>query len=183
MKRQVVVLLLGVFVLGCGADRAPKAPVLVRVNDYEITGEEFELDFRNSRYAAIGTPQARREFLDNLINRKLMLQDAQARGLDKDPAFLKAIEKFWEQSLLKIYLDQKTTEIAEAAAVDDKAVEAAYTRMSQEARAGRSYLELYPQIKWEIAKAREAKLMNEWIARLRRGAQIQVNEPLLNSKR
>jgi len=182
MKRSIVVLLLGVFALGCGP-RPSRPPVLARVNDYEITQEEFELEFRDSRYAAAGTPQAKKEFLENLINRKLMLQDAQARGLDKDPAFLKAIERFWEQSLLKIYLEQKIAEIVSAAAVDDKAVEAAYRKMSDAARAGRSYQKLYPQIKWELAKAREAELMNAWVAQLRQGAQIQVDEVLLNSKR
>jgi len=183
MKRQMIVVLLsGVFALGC-AERPARPPVLVRVNDYEITQEEFELAFRGSRYAAAATPEARRAFLDNLVDRKLMLQDAQARGLDRDPAFLKAIERFWEQSLLKVYLEQKIGEIAEAAVVDDKAVEAAYAKMSEEARAGRSYEELIPQIKWELAKAREAGLMNQWLARLRQGAQIQVDEALLNGKR
>jgi len=154
--------------------------MLARVNDYEIMAEEFEQEFRGSYYAAAGTPQARREFLNNLINRKLMLQDAQARGLDKDKAFLKVIERFWEQSLLKVYLDEKTREIAQAGAVDEKVVRAVYQKLVKEGRTDKPYEEMRDRIKWEISRRREARLMNDWIQQLRKGAKIKVNQEALH---
>ena len=149
MKKQFIVLFLGLFLLGCGASE-PKKAVLAKVNNYEITAEEFNQEFKDSNYAAVDTPQSRKEFLNVLISRKLILQDAQARGLDKDKAFLKAIEKFWEQSLLKIYLDQKDREIADKAAKEG------------------------------LSKERQTELSNEWITQLRKGADIKVNQEVFN---
>lgn len=79
MKKQIVVLSLGIFLLGCGGGQPPKKLVLARVNNYEITQEEFEQEFKDSQYASTNTLEARKEFLNNLIDRKLILQDAQAR--------------------------------------------------------------------------------------------------------
>jgi len=183
MKKHIIILALGLFVAGCGVNQPGNNPVLVKVNNYEITREEFEREFKDSRYASADTPEARKEFLDNLISRKLILQDAQARGLDKDKAFLRAIERFWEQSLLKIYLDQKTREIAAGAGVDDKMIEAVYKKLVQEGKTDKTYQEMYPQIKWQIAKAKEADLMNAWIAQLRARADIRVNDVYLNNKK
>ena len=50
------------------------------------------------------------EFLKNMITQKLILLDAERRGLDRDPQFLKMIENFWQQSLLTFALQEKTKE-------------------------------------------------------------------------
>ena len=101
--------LLCIVAAGC-APRAPEKDVVAKINNYEITKDKFEAEFKDSIYGQVDTPEAREEFLNNLIERKLILQDAQRKGLDKQPEFLKRIEKFWEQSLLKVALDQKTGE-------------------------------------------------------------------------
>lgn len=106
------------------------------------------------------------------------------RGLDKDKAFLKMIERFWEQSLLKLYLDQKTKEIAVKASVDDKTtIEAVYKKLLEEGKTDKSYLEMHDQIKWKISKAKEANLMNDWITQLHKKADIKVEDDLLNRKK
>ena len=67
-------------------------------------------------------------FLDNLITRKLILQEAQKMGLDRKKEFLKAIENFWEKSLLKIMVDEKTDEIFTDITVTDEEVEESYAK-------------------------------------------------------
>ena len=175
MKKYLFFLLVSVFVIGCG--RAPKEKIpLAKINNYEITKEEFEQEFKDSSLGRTDTPESRKEFLDNLINRKLILQDAQKKGLDKDKSFLKLIERFWEQSLLKIALDKKTKEIAGSALVSDKTIEEVYDKMLAEGKADKSYDLMYQQIKWEITKLKEAKAMNDWVAELRKKAEIKINE-------
>jgi hypothetical protein len=173
MKKTALFLFLGLFVLGCGSKPKDKV-VLARVNNYEITSEEFEHEFKASSYASADTPQAREEFLNNLINRKLILQEAQRRGLDKDRAFLKMIERFWEQSLLKLYLDQKMREIAKNTAVDEKAIMAVYKKMVKEGRTDKSYQEMHDRIGREISRRKEELLMNDWLKGLRKKAEIEV---------
>lgn len=178
MKKYLLFFLLVVFVAGCSRVSKEKE-ILAKVNNYEITRQEFEEEFAQSSSGMTDTVESRKEFLENLINRKLILQDAQRQDLDKDKAFLKMIEKFWEQSLLKLCLDKKSKEIAGSNFVNDKAVEEAYQKMFKEGKTDKTYDQMYQQIRWEITKLKESQMMSDWIGDLRKRAQIQVNYDLL----
>ena len=145
-----------IFLSGCC--QAPSGggneEVVVSINSYNITRSEFEKEFKDSAYSKADTTDARKNFLEGLINRKLILQQAQADGLDKEKSFLKTIEKFWEQSLLKIALDRKTGEI--------------------DAKLSASG--------WDAKRKEESKLMDDWINGLRSKASIKVKEDILKGK-
>ena len=179
MKKYIVLLLAVILTLGCSRPAKEKKEILAKINNYEITLDEFEEEFKGSAYGRNDTSESRKEFLSNLINRKLILQDAQGKGLDKDKDFLKMIERFWEQSLLKLVLDKKTKDIAGSTFVSDKIIEETYQRMRQEGKADRTYDQMYNQIKWEITRTRGTQAMNEWVSGLRKNADIKVNYDLL----
>jgi PBP1b-binding outer membrane lipoprotein LpoB len=107
MKRYLSLLFVILLLTGCSRSPAQK-DILAKVNNYEITRSEFEDEFKVSPYGKTDTPASRKEFLDTLIDRKLILQYAEQKGYDKEKGFLKLIERFWEQSLLKVALDKKT---------------------------------------------------------------------------
>ena len=179
MKKYLSFLLIAIFAAGCCPMPKEKKETLAKINNYEISRAEFEQEFLSSSFARADTLESRKEFLENLINRKLILQDAQKTGLDKAKSFLKMIERFWEQSLLKLTLDVKTKEIAGAAFVSDKEIEEAYNKLQKEGKADKAYEQMYKQLKWEITRSKESQAMAEWVARLRRQADIKVNEQLL----
>jgi hypothetical protein len=180
VKRYVLIFAATLCAAGCG--RAPQE-ILARVNNYEITKAEFEAEFKDSSYGKTDTLASRREFLSTLITRKLILQDAARRGLDRDRDFLKTIERFWEQSLSKQALDRKTKEIAKSVAVNEKAAEDAYREMVREGKAGKPYDQLRDQIKRELVKTKEAQMMDGWVAELREKASITINEESLSTGR
>ncbi len=107
--RLVIGTIILVFVLGCQSRESQKA-VVARVGTYVITRDEFEEAYKNSVQAQEHNPFYRSAFLNNMINQKLILLDAEHRGLDHDPQFLKMIENFWQQSLLTMALQEKTKE-------------------------------------------------------------------------
>lgn len=119
MKNKMIFLLLIMFLAGCSCPLPKNENVLAKINNYTITLEEFQTQFSQSPYSKDNTPEAKKEFLKLLIGRKLILQDAQAKGLDKENDFLKMIEKFWEQSLLKLALQRKSQEISGLAEVNN----------------------------------------------------------------
>jgi len=182
MKKIALFLLIFIIFYGCGSKQKQKN-IVARINNYEITLEEFEEEFENSIYGQQDNPEARQQFLDNLINRKLILQDAQRKGLDKDKEFLKMIERFWEQSLLKLVLDKKSKEIAGSTLVSDKEIREVYERMISEGKTDKSYEQMYHQIKWEITKLKETQLMNKWLEDLRKEAKIKINYDLIKKKK
>lgn len=183
MKRYTVSVILVtaaiLFFCGCRGPAAGRKQVLARINNYEIGLDEFEAAFKDSVFSWSGAPDARQQFLTNLINQKLILQDAERKGMDREDDFLKTVEKFWEQSLLKVALERKTKEIAASIRVPDKEIQDAYQKMLSEGRTDKSYEQMYGQIKWELSKSREAEELNRWIASLRSGSRIQIREDLL----
>ena len=125
MRRYLIIILAALMIAGCKCQTKDKQ-VLARINNYEITKQEFEEEFKNSGFSISDTEESRKSFLDNLINRKLVLQEAQRQGLDKEKDFLKSIERFWEQSLLKVMLDKKSKDISMLKDTGKKEVEDAY---------------------------------------------------------
>lgn len=119
MKNKMIILFGVMFIAGCTCPLPKDKKALAKINNYEITQEEFEEQFKDSPYSRDNTLEARNDFLKVLIGQKLILQDAQAKGLDKKEEFLKMIEKFWEQSLLKLALQTKSLEIASSAKLKD----------------------------------------------------------------
>ena len=180
MKKIIIGSIFVIFLTGCGrVSSKDNAQILARVNNYEITFEEFRQDFINSAYGRNDTLQSREDFLGNLIDRKLILQDAEHKGIDKDAKFLKMIERFWEQSLLKAALEKKSEEIAGSAFVSDKEIEAAYQKMKKDGKINQPYEQVYNQIKWDLIQSKESALMNAWLKRLRSEASVDINDNLL----
>ena len=107
--RLVIGIIILAFVLGCQS-KGPRQAVVARVGTYVITQGEFEESYKNSAYGRQHNIFYRSEFLKNMITQKLILLDAERRGLDRDPQFLKMIENFWQQSLLTFALQEKTKE-------------------------------------------------------------------------
>ncbi|NTV29255.1 MAG: hypothetical protein HGA80_04150 [Candidatus Omnitrophica bacterium] len=167
--------------MGCGKAEPPKQVVVV-INDYEVSQEEFEQGFAQSPYAVReDRGKARGEYLDNLINQKLILQDAQKKNMDKDREFLKSIERFWEQSLLTIAVGTKTREISGSLQVPPDQIQKLYQQMVKEGLTTKSFEEMYPQIKWQAAKQFEAQALALWMDGLRREAKVKINDSLLKA--
>jgi len=85
------------------------------------------------------------------------------------------IERFWEQSLLKVALDKKTKEVAGSVMVNDKEIAEAYDNLLKSGKTDKSYDQMYQQIKWEITRQKETQAMNEWVAQLRKKGEIKIN--------
>lgn len=175
--------LLSIIIAGCNSGINKDRLILAKINNYEITKEEFEEEFKESYFSHNDSLESRKEFLDYLVNCKLILQDAQKKGLDKNKDFLRMIEKFWEQSLLKLSLDKKTKELAGLAVVSDRAIEQVYQEMLKEGKTGESFDQMYTQIKWGIIKRNESQSMDAWTSQLRKDAQVKVDYNLLEKSR
>ncbi len=181
MKRLLFLIAVALFSAGCCKAPDTKQPIIVKIGNYEITKAEFEQEFKDSYFAANDTLESRKEFLDNLVNRKLILQDAQAKGLDKDPKFLKLIEKAWEQAVLRVALEKKARENAGKIFVSDKSINEVYQDMVKEKKTDKSLAEMYNQIKMEITKLMEAQAMAKWVSALRENVEIRIKYNLLDN--
>ncbi len=106
--------ILFLFILtGCGRQKQSA----ITIGNISFSAQEFEQAFKNSRYAIDQSNPARltlnrKAFLEDFISTKLILKEAEAQGLNKDPQFLNAIQDYWERGLMKLMLAQKNKELA-----------------------------------------------------------------------
>lgn len=109
--------------------------ILAEVNNYWMTVEEFKEEVGNlsaTEMKKLATYRGKKEFLDTIIKREVLLQEAQRQGLDKDKDFMKTIEKYWEQALLQTLLKKKSREIVETVRVSKQETEDYRLKMQEE---------------------------------------------------
>ncbi len=106
LKMAVTLFLIPISLCGCGSPKGrSEEKIIAKINNYSMTAE----DFRDSARTVSGTKE---EVLDQLITKNILVQEAQKEKFDKDKTFMKEIEKYWEQALLKLLIKKKTAEFS-----------------------------------------------------------------------
>ncbi|MCK9613898.1 MAG: SurA N-terminal domain-containing protein [Candidatus Omnitrophica bacterium] len=157
-----------------GASCAPKEEAVITIGPIKITKAEFERDFAKFNWSKPDTKEARQEFLDNLINRKLILKEAEARGLDKEKSFLEGVQDFWEQSLLKSAVDKKAKELFLTIKIDDEEIGDFYNT-NKDKFSGKTLEDVYPEIRLVLFKEKQKKSVENWMESLKKQANIKIN--------
>ncbi|KRB82536.1 hypothetical protein ASE00_10820 [Sphingomonas sp. Root710] len=98
-------LVAGLLVTGC--QKAPKGQVVAVVNGDEISQAELNAEMTGVRIPdSADRDKLRREVLQRLVDRKLIVQKAREQGLDKTPEYV-AQQRRLEENLLVSMLGQK----------------------------------------------------------------------------
>ncbi|HAJ56738.1 MAG TPA: hypothetical protein DCL35_03085 [Candidatus Omnitrophica bacterium] len=114
-----VVLFISACFSGCQNKRpeeiASDEKVVARVNGYNVIVADFKTVV--NPYVEVGgevlnDKEVKAALLDDLIIRKVLVQEAQRQGLDKQKPFMREIERYWEQSLLKLLFKKRSEELA-----------------------------------------------------------------------
>lgn len=100
---------------------ANPSDVLAVVNGSDITVDEFKQEAASLPPGAVQALQSsdknREKFLDNLIDKELIVQKAKAAGMDKDPEVAKRMQAIEKSLLLSLYVKK---EVLDKASVTDK---------------------------------------------------------------
>jgi parvulin-like peptidyl-prolyl isomerase len=81
-------------------------PAIV-VNDRIITESEFNALLPSKPYY-----MTEDQFIDSIITKQLLIQEAVKQDINQDESFRKSVENFYEQSLIKLLLDRQLTTLA-----------------------------------------------------------------------
>ncbi|MDD5165858.1 MAG: peptidylprolyl isomerase [Candidatus Omnitrophica bacterium] len=123
-KQVFLFFLLLVFTAGCGNKPPRDNRVLAKINNYEMTVSDLQDEARMAH-------KPKEELLREFISKKVLIQEALKLNFDKDKAFMKEIEKYWEQALLKLLFKVKSEELLRAIRVNDDEVRQAYAKMKK----------------------------------------------------
>lgn len=121
----------------CARKKGPERIVAI-VNDYKMTVEDF--NYESKEILRMGKllgdiPVTKEDILDALITKEILLQEAQEENLDKDKDFMKTIELYWEQTLLKNLLTKKSRGIERDITVYENEIIDYYNKMKNKIKA------------------------------------------------
>ena len=191
LKKITARLCLAIAVLLLGAcspapDNSGNDRTLATINDYSLSLGTFQRELASELELEKDyklTEQAKREFLDTLISKELLIQEAVRRKLDREEAFVKAIEKYWESTLIRDLLSLKGQEISATIVVTQEEIEGHYrTLLTASPEIGPLTDELQAQLDQELKAAKKSKRLRAWIDQLRGAATIEIDEALLNQE-
>ena len=183
MKYVFIVLLLSSSFLfySCSNERQEVENFVAEVNDYKIDFEDFkyqmarELEYNDDFKV---THTAKKEFLESLIRKEIFIQEAKKLDLDTREKFIKAIERYWEATLIRDLVDIKSKDIVSKIVISEEEIEMYY----QNKYGGDNTLS-DPHVRERIiARLREEKKSSEletWYEDLREKSRIIINEEVL----
>lgn len=167
---------------GCGQNPSevrPSKPV-VTVNQLELTEQELREELKTAALPVpmqAGSAGEEPEWLSRVIERELLVQEAQRLGLDRQPDFMRMIERFWKGGLIKLLLNRKGQEIGDKIRVYEPEIEAYYQELVEEAQG--QPVEPLPALRSEIERTlrekKQADEMDRWISELREKAKVMVD--------
>jgi hypothetical protein len=173
-------ILVGFF--GCTRESGEKPEVLARINDFDLTLPEFqrqlasevemEKDFKVTR-------DAKKAFLNQLIRKEILIQEARRLKLDTKEEFRRAIERYWESTLIKELIELKAKDIAGKTYISEEEITARYKAMKAADPAVRPLKDVREEIVKRLKDKKKTEMLGAWIDNLRKKAHIEVNEKLL----
>lgn len=178
----ILLLLLCIQPFSCSKDKPDHPEILARVNDYNLTLHEFqtrlaaelemEKDFKL-------TKEARDEFLDEIIKKELLIQEAKKLDLDKEDRFIRAIERYWESTLITNLMEKKGDEISRRIVISQEEIRERYNSMKRPGEDLPPLEKLEEGISAELREIKKTKKLSEWIDALMKNAKIVINRELL----
>jgi len=181
MKRVFFIIFAVLFFAGCSSGKDNSGnKVVAQINRYKLTMDDLKYELENVPYdevVSLKTESGKKRYLDGLIEKEVLLQEAQRQGIDKERDFMKSIENYWEQALLRILLERKSREIANLIHVYDNEIEEYYKNSGENL----PFSKVKTEIRNIIKQKKETEAMSAWIDELKKKSYIKVNEDVLKA--
>lgn len=102
---------IGIGLMLAGCDRSATGQIVAVVNSEEISLNELNSELKSLGAAVGNKDMIRAQALQNLIDRKLLVQASRERGIDKDPDFLRQQRRASDQLLVGLLAQQVTKNV------------------------------------------------------------------------
>ena len=171
-------------VSACSRGPSVEKDILTTVNDFKLTVSEFQsllaADLEIDRDLKITDP-VKKEYLNQIIQKEILIQEAKRLKFDQKPKFIRTIERYWEASLIRDLMESKGQEIEKQTIVTQEEVQRSYDDMKKKDPALQSLSEIEQDLTAKIREEKKTAMFQKWVEELKREARIQTNENLLDS--
>lgn len=153
-------------------------PSALQIDNIRISKNEFWEAYHLSR-SSLGDPADPKAFLEQYIIKKVVLREAERRGLDKDPQLLAGMQQYWEQELFKRMLTAKNKEFTADVSVSEEDVQRYYEHHKNVFFVSKSLEEVRPQILEFLSREKQRENLLRWLEGLKMKTQITVDSQAL----
>ncbi|MBU1196826.1 MAG: SurA N-terminal domain-containing protein [Proteobacteria bacterium] len=182
----VLIFLLPALIFGCmDADTDHQDNnTIARINGYHLTLDEYESKLvREMEYDQTYkiTDTARKEFLDALIRKEILVQEAVRLKLNKRQVFKAAIEKYWEATLVKTLMEEQAEQINKTTYITENEIREKYEQLKLKNASLPPFKQMEKDIALALKEEKKTLLLDEWINALTEKADIRINQTLLKT--
>jgi hypothetical protein len=168
--------------LCCSGEEEERKEILARINDFELTLTEFELQLAaelefDAEFRV--TNEAKETFLRELIRKELLIQEAKGKGLDRKEKFISSMERYWEATLIRDLMELKGAEIDGRTYVSAEEVQDSYRAMAKAEETVPPLHVIETELIAELKQKKKSERLEEWMRDLERKARIEVHEDVL----
>lgn len=176
------VLCLIILQYGCSQENSRKGKTIAEINNYSLGLAEFESKLESELEMDDDykmTDQGKIKFLNELIDKEILIQEAKKLKLDQQQNFIRAMEKYWESTLIRDLLVSKGEEIAADIKVSNEEIVTRYRLLLQTDEQMPPLEDIRTQLAEEIKEEKKIRLLSEWFSSLRKKSRIRINKELL----
>ena len=176
------VVFLFVSLLSCSPEQKTDDEIVARINDRALTLGECQRQMAmavdlHEDYKL--TQEAQGKILEELIRKELLIQEAKRLHLDRKENFVRAIERYWESTLIRNLMEMKGEELSQRILVTEDEIRAVYNETKNRKTQLEPLDELRDEIARRIREDKKTAMLLDWIDDLRRKADVEINEGLL----
>lgn len=185
MKNKVIIVFLLAFVVvGC-ASKKDDAPVIATVNGQPIYLKDFqrELSIRARRDPSLKIDKnTLSDLTDTMIKRQLIIEEAMKKKMAEEDRFRDTIKAFWEQTLIRDFVDYKNREFDEYVFVTGKEITDRYNELKKKNSDIPPLEDVHDQVKAVVAQEKKIKALDDWLEEKKKQSRIHINQKIISEQ-
>ncbi len=178
-----LLIILCALLFSCTHEKKEENETLAKINDYVLTLDEFQIqlaqEVKLDKEFKL-TKEAKKEFLDQLITKEILIQEAKRLNLDRKEKFMRAIERYWESTLIRDLMEMEQQKIESRTVVSQEEIEMRYNEMKKLDKNLSKLESIRHKISKKIMEDKKQRLLEEWSNQLKKRSRIDINEELLS---
>lgn len=175
---------LGLFA-ACSEKPSTDKQILFSVNEFQLTASEFEKllarAIDNDPRMTL-SDQTRQDYLDEMIQKQVLIQEARRQKLDQDEEFIRIIQLYWESTLIRTLIESKSREIEKQADVCRLEIEQYYNERKLSNPSLKPLNDVESNIVAEVKNQKMTAMFQIWMDDLKKQAQIRIDRSLLGDR-
>ena len=172
--------------VGCASKKeADELEVIAKVNGEEICLKDLkrEIAIRLRQDPSLELDDsALNEMTDTLIKRRIIIQEAAKKNMAQEPRFVDTIKTFWEQTLIREFIEYKNTEFEGYVSVTDEEIKDFYANIKSEDLETPPFDDIRGQIKGQLKLIKKARAFTDWLEKKKKDSDVVVYKEAISKR-